>query len=396
MLNQVAQDIAVTVSDIIGHGVLVTDEKGIIIGCNDLSRIGVCHTPSLEVMKSRKSLVTTESEASKMTGVKPGFTLPIILAEEVVGSIAIAGDPDKVKKFGLLVQKQAEIMLREQVLIQQSMLREKALGDLAESIASFDPTRGNETLILLQGEELGYDLKLCRIALIVELGSYVSEKVGSTMRRVMDRLKETFHHPKNVFCPLNSFSASAFLVNDYKLNDDELEPYVYELCRSCVSSLREEEIDISIGIGRSAKNVGELAESYRKAREALTLGKKICPKGEYCFSASNIVMECALASIPLKKQRDFVVQILGKLTKRRNSNELIETFRSWCDHSFKTNEAAKSLSLHRNTLFYRLKKIESITGLSPWNFKDCTKLYIAILLKSFESDTVRAVGGRSV
>ena len=192
MLNQVAQDIAVTVSDIIGHGVLVTDEKGIIIGCNDLSRIGVCHTPSLEVMKSRKSLVTTESEASKMTGVKPGFTLPIILAEEVVGSIAIAGDPDKVKKFGLLVQKQAEIMLREQVLIQQSMLREKALGDLAESIASFDPTHGNETLILLQGEELGYDLKLCRIALIVELGSYVSEKVGSTMRRVMDRLRRPF------------------------------------------------------------------------------------------------------------------------------------------------------------------------------------------------------------
>jgi len=52
MLNQVAQDIAVTVSDIIGHGVLVTDDKG----HNRMRRsvsIGVCHTPSLEVMKSR-------------------------------------------------------------------------------------------------------------------------------------------------------------------------------------------------------------------------------------------------------------------------------------------------------------------------------------------------------
>lgn len=85
MLNQVAQDIAVTVSDIIGHGVLVTDDRGIIIGCDDASRIGVCHIPSLEVMKSRKPLVTTGAEASKMSGVKPGFTLPILLAEEVVG-----------------------------------------------------------------------------------------------------------------------------------------------------------------------------------------------------------------------------------------------------------------------------------------------------------------------
>jgi len=381
MLNQVAQDIAVTVSDIIGHGVLVTDEKGIIIGCDDVSRMGVCHTPSLEVMKSRRPLVTTEAEASKMPGVKPGFTLPIILAEEVVGSIAIAGDPDEVKKFGLLVQKQAEIMLREQALMQQNMLREKALRDLAESIASFDPTRGNETMILLQGEELGYDLKLCHIALIVELRSYVGEQVGSTMRRVLDCLKDTFHHPKNVFCPLNSFSASAFLVNDYKLDDEKLETHIYELCYSCINLLSKEGIDIAIGVGRSARNVGELAESYRKAREALSLGQKICSNDEYCFAASNFIMECALASIPLNKQGDLVDQILGKFANRPDFSELIETFRAWCEHSFKTNEAAKSLSLHRNSLLYRLKKLESITGLSPWNFKDCMKLAIAIFLK---------------
>jgi carbohydrate diacid regulator len=344
--------------------------------------MGVCHTPSLEVMKSRKPLVTTEAEASKMSGVKPGFTLPIILAEEVVGSIAIAGDPGEVKKFGLLVQKQAEIMLREQALMQQNMLREKALRDLAESIASYDPTRGNETMILLQGEELGYDLKLCRIALIVELKSCVGEQVGSTMRRVLDCLKNTFHHPKNVFCPLNSFSASAFLVNDYKLDDEKLETYIYDLCCSCVNLLNKEGIDISIGVGRSAKKVGDLAESYRKAREALSLGQKIRSNDERCFSASNFIMECALASIPLNKQRDFVAQTLGKLADRPDSSELIETFRAWCKHSFKTNEAAKSLSLHRNSLLYRLKKLESITGLSPWNFKDCMKLAIAIFLKS--------------
>jgi len=116
------------------------------------------------------------------------------------------------------------------------------------------------------------------------------------------------------------------------------------------------------------------------------LGKKICQKGERCFSASDIIMECALASIPLKKQKDFVEQILGKLTTHPDSDQLIETFCAWCDHSFKTNEAAKSLSLHRNTLLYRLKKLESITGLSPWNFKDCMKLAIAIFLKSSGSD----------
>ena len=143
-------------------------------------------------------------------------------------------------------------MLRQQALMQQNMLREKALSDLAESIASFNPAYGNETLILLQGEELGYDLKLCRIAMIVELESYVGEQVGSTMRRVLDRLKEAFHHPKNVFCPLNSLSACAFLVNDRKLDDDKFERYVFELCRSCMSAFQRRHL-VSIGIGNQPK-----------------------------------------------------------------------------------------------------------------------------------------------
>ena len=52
MHKKTAQAIAETTSEVIGYGVLVTDERGIIIGCNDTKRVGTLHLPSLGVMRT--------------------------------------------------------------------------------------------------------------------------------------------------------------------------------------------------------------------------------------------------------------------------------------------------------------------------------------------------------
>ena len=72
-----AQRIAESTSEVIGRGVLVTDENGIIIGCNVRKRVGTFHEPSVKVMQENKPSVTGREEAKKMPGVYPGYTLPI-------------------------------------------------------------------------------------------------------------------------------------------------------------------------------------------------------------------------------------------------------------------------------------------------------------------------------
>ncbi len=106
MLKRFAQVICDTTHDIIGHHVLITDENAVIIGSSDPLRLSTVHDPSKVSMKQRRETYTDREEASRLTGVKPGVTLPVFLAGEVVGSIAIAGDHREVAKYGLLVQKQ--------------------------------------------------------------------------------------------------------------------------------------------------------------------------------------------------------------------------------------------------------------------------------------------------
>ena len=139
MQAKTAQSIAESASEIIGYGVLVTDENGLIIGCNDVKRVGTPHNPSLEVLRTTRSVSTSKEEAACMKGVKPGYTCPIKMLDDVVGTISIAGPSDKVNRYGLLVQKQAEIMLREQNIWEMKLRREQAVRDLAQSVLLYYP-----------------------------------------------------------------------------------------------------------------------------------------------------------------------------------------------------------------------------------------------------------------
>ncbi len=157
LFKKMAQNIAKSTSEVIGYGVLVTDEKGVIIGCNEEKRIGEFHPPSIRVMQENRPMATSTVDAENYLNVLPGYTLPIQLFDNVLGSVSIAGLPEEVARYGLLVQKQAEIMLREQAFLESNLLRERALRDLIENVASYDPRNGNEEFIMMQAKELGFN-----------------------------------------------------------------------------------------------------------------------------------------------------------------------------------------------------------------------------------------------
>ncbi|MEG1603454.1 MAG: helix-turn-helix domain-containing protein, partial [Cloacibacillus sp.] len=63
-----------------------------------------------------------------------------------------------------------------------------------------------------------------------------------------------------------------------------------------------------------------------------------------------------------------------------------DTFLGWCESPFASGEVADRLSMHRNSLQYRLKKIRALTGKDPWNFKDAFELWAAFVLKNISTE----------
>jgi carbohydrate diacid regulator len=62
--------------------------------------------------------------------------------------------------------------------------------------------------------------------------------------------------------------------------------------------------------------------------------------------------------------------------------ELLATLNTFFATDCYPSSTASQLSIHRNTLSYRLDKITSLTGLDPRRFDDAVQIRLALLLRS--------------
>lgn len=164
-----AQEIASDTTAVIGFNVLITDAGGLVIGSGDSSRVGSFHEASVEVVRTQEPATHNASQAQQLRGVRPGVTLPLVANGKAVGTVGITGTPAQVRRFGLLVKRQTEILLRESVMLRSRLLAERAAEKLLADVASYDPQVVEGDFLLFRAAELGFDLRLRRVAVAIEV-----------------------------------------------------------------------------------------------------------------------------------------------------------------------------------------------------------------------------------
>ncbi len=384
MFKKMAQNIAKSTSEVIGYGVLVTDEKGMIIGCNDEKRIGEYHPPSLQVMQENMPMKTSTSDAENYGNVLPGYTLPIQFFDRVLGSVSIAGLPEEVERYGLLVQKQAEIMLREQAFLESNLLRERSLRDLIENISSYDPRVGSGELIIMQAKELGFNILKCRIAIVIEMNRWSNEAAESAFQRMLREVRTSFSNPRNVICPQENYRVTILLSASSDRDPDKIYEAAEVLSKDFLDSIGAKGILADVSVGFSAFDLQGLSRSINSARNSLRLAKQLGTKG--MIRSEKFTGEALLDALPPGVREEYVTRILKGLSSRNDFNEMKETFLAWCGSPFASGNVAENLSMHRNSLQYRLKKIRSLTGKDPWNFKDAFELWAAFVISDISKN----------
>ena len=98
------------------------------------------------------------------------------------------------------------------------------------------------------------------------------------------------------------------------------------------------------------------------------------------ITARSFTAETLLDLLPHSQREEFAIGTLKNLIDRVDYEDIKETFLTWCESPFASGEAAEKMSMHRNSLQYRLKKIRTLTGKDPWNFKDAFELWISFVL----------------
>jgi len=136
---------------------------------------------------------------------------------------------------------------------------------------------------------------------------------------------------------------------------------------------------IYIGIGEPKSNLAQLSESMKEARRAIDVGRMYC-KDEYVFVYRKLLIERFLADVPREMGLRYNAMLFNRKTARLFNDEMVHTIEKFFENSLNLSETARQLYIHRNTLVYRLDKVQRIIGLDLRAFDDAVTFKMMMLL----------------
>ena len=382
-----AQEIAGSTSDIIGFNVLITDRDGTVIGSGDRNRVGSFHEASVEVMHTLLPATHSAAEARSLRGVRPGITLPIVLAGTALGTVGITGSPGQVRRFGLVVKRQTEILLQESLLQRSRLLRERALEDLVRDIAYLDPEVDEPDLIAYRAGELGYDLAVPRVAVVIELAGSAGQDGAGARLELLQTIRITFAPAHDIVAAMSSERFVALHRMLSTGNPDQLR----QMCRATVENIaRRNARSAAVGIGDPGTTVVELHDSCHDANVALRLGAqlgaqlagRLAGRGDPApriDAIDSLRIHQLLAAVGQRPRTRLVQALAADLRSQSDWPVLRQTLIAWCESGFNLVRASAALHIHRNTLVYRLHKIAQLTGVPARDYRTTLALYLACL-----------------
>jgi carbohydrate diacid regulator len=143
-----------------------------------------------------------------------------------------------------------------------------------------------------------------------------------------------------------------------------------ELAAAIEDTARDQGHDkLLIGVGESAQTLDVLPESYRQASEAIRIGETYRLNGQIFFFR-KLIVERLLNSIPEQTCRKYYQLLFNRRNNRLLNEEMQRTIRIFMDSNLNLSVAARAIFIHRNTLVYRLDKLQAATGLDLRVFDD--------------------------
>ncbi len=133
--------------------------------------------------------------------------------------------------------------------------------------------------------------------------------------------------------------------------------------------MNETALTVTVGLGEIAKNIGELHNSFRQARRAIEIGR-IYREDETIYVYRCLLLERFLADIPAETALHYNNLLFNRSTTRLFSEEMLYTINMFFKKDLNLSDTARQLYIHRNTLVYRLDKVQKQIGLDLRHFED--------------------------
>ena len=141
-------------------------------------------------------------------------------------------------------------------------------------------------------------------------------------------------------------------------------------------------LNVKVAYGTVVQELKDVSKSYKEAKLALDVGKIF-------YAEKNVIAYSALGigrliyQLPVNLCKIFVEEIFGDNVPYDLDDETLTTLNKFFENNLNVSETSRQLFVHRNTLVYRIEKIQKSTGLDLRSFDDALTFKIALMVVNY-------------
>ncbi len=168
-----------------------------------------------------------------------------------------------------------------------------------------------------------------------------------------------------------------------EVSDFETNKEIDKSAKGLIAQLQKDGLkNIRVSYGTVVHEIKEVSRSYKEAKMALDVGKIF-------FDERNVVAYSELGigrliyQLPIPLCKMFIREIFGGKSPDDFDEETLTTIYKFFENSLNVSETSRQLFIHRNTLVYRLDKLQKSTGLDLRVFEDAITFKIALMVVKY-------------
>ena len=139
---------------------------------------------------------------------------------------------------------------------------------------------------------------------------------------------------------------------------------------------------VRIAYGTMISEIRFLSKSYKEAKMALDVGK-IFYEEKSIIAYNTLGIGRLIYQLPIPLCEMFMNEVFGGELPESLDDETLMTINKFFENSLNVSETSRQLYIHRNTLVYRLEKIQKSTGLDVRVFEDALTFRIALMVSNY-------------
>jgi len=328
-----------------------------------------------------------DTDSTALTDGRRALRLPVATPVQPLGHLVVVAEREPGEQEAVALRRAATAVAlsisREQAV---SAVENKYRGDFLRDVLL--GRAGSEEFVREHVVGFGWELGGPSVVVVAQLDPQPAGEPPGTVdeqRLWQERFADAWRQVVGAVSrsiPVADFGSEVVTVLQTSGNEPGSDP-VMRLVRAVAGDKGGGRRPFSVGVGRLARDVRGLPESYAQAYRAVAVGRRVRGGGTTTWF-DELGLHRLIAMVPDDVElRAFAVDVLGELAgQTEEAAALRETLQVLLSTNFNVAEAARLQFFHYNTIRYRVTKLERLLG--PITSDHNLRLDVAVALKVLE------------